>query len=101
MQCNYLFLEAEIKYDKSELFIDKIINTDLQVAFQMGSKPLWGQKSFQRRNNEFIPHFQESRVCRIYIICLALKQMNVHKDFNFDHYFFHTVTEIYVLWGKY
>lgn len=48
---------------------------DAEVMFQMGQKALWGQKSM---TIEFIPYFQQSRICRIYNswinIWAALKQ---------------------------
>lgn len=44
-------VEPEIKYCKSEIFIDaKVIDMDTEVKFQMGQKPLWGQKALSEEH---------------------------------------------------
>lgn len=45
-------VESEIKYCKFEIFIDtKVIDTDAEITFQMGQKPLWGQKAFSEEHD--------------------------------------------------
>lgn len=44
-------VESEIKYCKSEILIDtKVIDMDAEEMFQMGQKPLWGQKAFSEEH---------------------------------------------------
>lgn len=44
-------VESEIKYCKSEIFTGtKVIDMDAKVTFQMGQKPLWGEKVFSEEH---------------------------------------------------
>lgn len=43
--------ESEIKYCKSEIFIDKkVIDIDAEVTFEMGKKTLRGQKALSEEH---------------------------------------------------